>query len=122
MTGSGGAFTVTRRRVSMVPQPWSAPGKTARSVTVCTPGSANAWATSWPVAVAPPPKSQSKRAPARSPSPESRARKRVGVASAVRSGPTISTRGASITVTTVSAVSSAPQAPRASPVMVRVTV
>jgi hypothetical protein len=34
----------------------------------------------------------------------------------------ISMRGASTTVTVVSAVSSAPQAPRASPVMVSVTV
>ena len=120
-TGAGGAFTETRRRVSMVPQPSLAPGRTARRVTVAVPGSAKACSTLGPVAVAPPPKSQAKLAPERSPCPERRASKRVGVAAAARSGPAMSMRGASTTVTRVSSVSRAPQLPRASPVMVRVT-
>ena len=107
----------------MVPQPSLAPGSTARSVTVRTPGSAKACSTLGPVAVAPSPKSQAKLAPRDvALADQRRARSGSAAPAAARSGPTISMRGASTTVTVVSAVSSAPQAPRASPVMVSVTV
>ena len=123
MTGAGGAFTLTIRRVSMmVPQPSLAPGSTALRRTARVSGSAKAWRTVGPAAVAPSPKSQAKVAPPTSRSPTSAAPKSTSAPAATRSGPTISIRGASTTVTVVSSVARAPHAPRASPVMERSTV
>ena len=115
-------MTVTSRWVSIEPQPSVAPGRSARSTTVFSPDPVKACVTVGPVAVAPSPKSQAKVAPRTSRSPTNAASNEVTTPSATLSGPTMLICGAATTLTVVSSVSSAPQEPRASPVIVSVTV